>query len=279
VSERSVEEWAEALAAWAIPDEILARAPESPWQLPRELFARRADLQIERREGISIARAEEALGVAGSVLDVGAGAGAGSLPLRGMTELVAVDTQPEMLEELLTRANKRGLSTTAVVGQWPEVAPLTPAAEVVVCHHVLYNVPDIVPFVQALDQHARRRVVIELTAAHPLSGLNPLWRHFHQLERPERPTWPDAVAALRAAGLDPRVELSHRSVEPSTMTTFEDVVRMTRLRLCLDGSREAELIAELGKMGVRPEDSRSWSLGSPEIATLWWESARGGRST
>jgi SAM-dependent methyltransferase len=273
-NERSVEEWAEALAAWAIPDEILARAPESPWQLPRELFARRADLQIERREGSSIARAEEALGVGGSVLDVGAGAGAGSLPLRGMTELVAVDMQQEMLEELLTRANKRGLSTTAVVGRWPEVAPRTPAADVVVCHHVLYNVPDIVPFVRALDQHARRRVVLELTAAHPLSGLNPLWRHFHQLQRPERPKWQDAVAALHAAGLDPRVERSRRSVAPSTMTTFEDVVRMTRLRLCLDGSREAEVKAELGKMGVRPEDSTSWSLGSPEIATLWWDSAR-----
>jgi hypothetical protein len=63
------------------------------------------------------------------------------------------------------------------------------------------------------------------------------------------------------------------------MATFEDVVRMTRLRLCLDGSRGAEVIAELGKMGVRPEDSRSWSLGGPEIATLWCESARGGRST
>jgi precorrin-6B methylase 2 len=273
-NERSAEEWAEALAAWAIPDEILARAPESPWQLPRELFARRADLQIERREGSSIARAEEALGAGGSVLDVGAGAGASSLPLHGMTELVAVDMQQEMLEELLTRANRRGLSTTAVVGRWPEVAPGTPAADVVVCDHVLYNVPDIVPFVQALDQHARRRVVVELTAAHPLSGLNPLWRHFHQLQRPERPTWRDAVAALRAAGLDPRVERSRRSVAPSTMTTFEDVVRMTRLRLCLDGSLEAEVMAELGKMGVRPEDSTSWSLGSPEIATLWWDSAR-----
>ena len=26
--------WADQLAAWAIPDEILATAPESPWSLP-----------------------------------------------------------------------------------------------------------------------------------------------------------------------------------------------------------------------------------------------------
>jgi SAM-dependent methyltransferase len=271
---RSAEEWAEALAAWAIPDEILARAPESPWQLPRDLFARRTDLQIERREGSSIARAEEALAVGGSVLDVGAGAGAGSLPLRGMSELVAVDLQPDMLEELLTRAKMRGLKTTGVVGRWPEVAPKTPAVDVAVCHHVLYNVPEIVPFVEALDQHARRRVVIELTTAHPLAGLNPLWRYFHQLQRPERPTWRDAVAALRASGLDPRVEHSRRGAARSTMATFEDVVRMTRLRLCLDDSREAEVVAELGKIGVRPEDSTTWSLGSPDVVTLWWDSGR-----
>jgi hypothetical protein len=185
-----------------------------------------------------------------------------------------VDLQQDMLEELLTRANMRGLRTTAVVGSWPEVAPRTPAADVAVCHHVLYNVPEIVPFVEALDQHARRRVVIELTAAHPLAGLNPLWRYFHQVQRPEKPTWRDAVAALRTAGLDPRVERSRRGAARSTMATFEDFVRMTRLRLCLDDSREAELVVELGKIGARPEDSTTWSLGSAEVVTLWWDSAR-----
>jgi hypothetical protein len=73
-----VDAWTQALGAWAIPEDILAMAPESPWQVPPEWFARRADLQIERREGRSIARAEEALGAGGSVLDVGAGAGARS---------------------------------------------------------------------------------------------------------------------------------------------------------------------------------------------------------
>ena len=194
-----------------------------------------------------------------------------------MTELAAVDTQPEMLEELLTRANKRGLSTTAVVGQWPEVAPRTPAADVVVCHHVLYNVPDIVPFVQALDQHARRRVVIELTAAHPLSGLNPLWRHFHQLQRPERPTWRDAMAARCRPGPAGRAQPSRRgAVDHGHLRGHRSDDPPEALPRWL---AETDVVAELGKMGVRPEDSRSWSLGSPEIATLWWESARGGRST
>jgi SAM-dependent methyltransferase len=281
-----VDAWTQALGAWAIPEDILAMAPESPWQVPPEWFARRADLQIERREGRSIARAEEALGAGGSVLDVGAGAGASSLPLRGLTELTAVDTQPKMLEELGMRAQRRGLRTTTILGRWPDVAPRTPLADVVVCHHVLYNVADIVPFVQELDDHARRRVVVEITAAHPISWLNPLWLHFHQLQRPERPTWQDAVAVLQAIGLDPGVERGRRTAAQPSVESFEALVRMTRIRLCLEASREDEVAVELRRAGVLPEEPRTWTLGSPEIVTLWWDRAPGpsrsqrpGRST
>jgi SAM-dependent methyltransferase len=270
-----VEAWTQALAAWAIPAQILAMAPESPWRIPPELFARRADLQIERREGTSIARAEEALGAGGSVLDVGAGAGASSLPLRRLTELTAVDAEPEMLRELLARAEVRKLRTATVVGRWPDVGSSTPVADVVVCHHVLYNVPDIATFVRELDSHARRRVVIEITAAHPISGLNPLWWHFHRVQRPDRPTWQDAVAVLRAIGLNPTIERDQRTAERSTVGSFDALVRMTRIRLCLDASREGEVAAQLRRIGVQPGEPRTWTLGSSEVVTLWWDRSPG----
>jgi precorrin-6B methylase 2 len=179
--------WREALASWAIPDHILAAADESPWLLPPELFARRADAQIERPTGGALARAAEALPPAGTVLDVGAGAGAASLPLTAAARLIAVDERPDMLSELEVRAARRGLVTVAIVGRWPDVATQAPPADVVVSSHVLYNVPDIGPFLVALHEHARRRVVVEITARHPLTELNPLWRRFHDIERPERP--------------------------------------------------------------------------------------------
>ena len=37
-------QWRDDLAAWAIPAHITAAAAESPWALPRQVFARRADL-------------------------------------------------------------------------------------------------------------------------------------------------------------------------------------------------------------------------------------------
>src|SRR5438270_880841 len=43
-SASSAKLWAKALAEWAIPPEILARAPVSPWEFPPGVLERRADL-------------------------------------------------------------------------------------------------------------------------------------------------------------------------------------------------------------------------------------------
>ena len=80
----------------------------------------------------------------------------------------------------------------------------------VTCHHVLYNVADLGPFVAELTSHARRLVVVELTARHPLSGLNPLWERFHGLVRPTVPTAYDALAVLEELGLAPGHEIWSR---------------------------------------------------------------------
>ena len=80
------------LESWAIPPEILASSPESPWVLPRQLFTRRAELRLEAPSSPSSRRAWEALDPPGSVLDVGTGAGAACLPLAARaTALTAVD--------------------------------------------------------------------------------------------------------------------------------------------------------------------------------------------
>ena len=74
--------WAEALAGWRIPEEILARAPQSPWIHPVELFT--VDDAVPDSPSHALAR--EALGTGGSVLDIGCGGGraafAGLLPRR-----------------------------------------------------------------------------------------------------------------------------------------------------------------------------------------------------
>ncbi len=198
---RAAQRWAEGLAGWAIPPHILEAVPESPWSYSPAVFVgvTRAALAVETP---STGRARQALRNGASVLDVGVGAGAASLPLAPpAASITGVDSSPVMLDALADLASARGVAHTAVLGTWPDVASAVKAADVCVCHHVFYNVADLGPFASALTSHARRRVVVELTASHPQSILNPLWWHFHRLRRPSGPTADDAMAALAEAGI------------------------------------------------------------------------------
>ena len=238
-------QWQDNLAGWAIPAHITAAVPDSPWVLPRQVFARRADRLSQAPAGPSYQRAWAALDPPGSVLDVGAGAGAACLPLAPRTTaLTAVDTDPGMLDLLAGRARAAGLDPELHVGPWPEVAAQTAAADVVTCHNVLYNVPDLEPFLAALTGHARRQVVIELTAAHPLTSLNPLWLRFHGLERPKGPTAHDVLAILDAMGLRAGHTEWNRPVE-ADYATVRELAEVTRRRLCLPADRTAEVEAAL----------------------------------
>src|SRR5690606_15921421 len=87
-------QWAEALAAWRLPAEITEAVRESPWVLPGEVFARRAERAVAAPGGESYRVAMAALGEGGSVINVGVGGGSASLPLAPrITALTAVDSQ------------------------------------------------------------------------------------------------------------------------------------------------------------------------------------------
>ncbi len=183
-----LDRWQADLAAWAIPEHITAAVADSPWVLPRQVFARRADRLAAAPSGPSFEREWAALDPAGTVLDVGSGAGAASLPLLARCRaLTAVDTDAEMLRLLGERASRAGVAARLIQGTWPDVAAEAGLADVVTCHHVTYNVAAIGPFLAALTAAARHSVIVEMTATHPLTSLNDLWLKFHGLRPAGRP--------------------------------------------------------------------------------------------
>jgi SAM-dependent methyltransferase len=263
--------WREELAAWAIPERITSAVPDSPWVLPREVFTRRADRAAGCPAGVTFERAWEALEPPGTVLDVGAGAGAASLPLAGRTRaLTAVDSDPELLARLSSRAKARGLDTTLVTGRWPDAAAQVPVADVVTCAHVVYNVPDLGPFLAALTSHARRRVVVEMTTAHPLTSLNPLWLRFHGLERPDGPAAADLLAILAESAVPARHTEWERPAA-ADYASFTEFVEVTRRRLCLPAERAGEVEAALLEAGVTRDRPVDMGSSGRDVVTIWWE--------
>jgi SAM-dependent methyltransferase len=259
----AAERWSVQLAEWGIPDEILAQAPISPWSHEVATFS--VDDTLDR-EGTSARIAREVLPLHGGVvLDVGSGGGRSSAVLVPPAEtLIGVDENETMLTAFVDAARSLGVAAQTVQGRWPDVAPLTPIADVVVCHHVFFNVADAVSFATALTEHARLAVVVETTVRHPLSGWNPAWKHFWDLDRPTGPTDADLVAVLRGAGLAPevwhseRAPLSRYSRDPLTL------LPAARRRLCLGPERDDELAEFLSKNPIDFVDT---------VATLRWPGA------
>ena len=264
--------WRAQLAAWAIPAHITDSVTESPWVLPTQVFARRADQLSATPAGASFEQAWAALDPPGSVLDIGSGAGAASLPLAARTtELTAVDSSQRMLDLLGERTAARSLPVRCVNGVWPQAATdeQLPPSDVVTCHHVLYNVPDLQPFLVAMTEHARRLVVVELTLTHPLTSLNELWHHFHGLRRPTGPTAADVLEILAAMGVRADSKQWRRPGGPDYQNMTE-LVDVTRRLLCLPPDRASEVEAALVTAGVNPD--RPVDLGSSrrDVLTIWW---------
>lgn len=268
-----LERWRSDLASWAIPEHITAAVTESPWVLPRTVFARRADRTAAAPAGASFQRAWAALDPPGSVLDVGSGAGAASLPLLPRcTELIAVDTEQDMLDMLAQRAAVTGRAARLVCGRWPAVATEAGRADVVTCHHVVYNAPDIEPFLAALTAAAGRRVVVETTARHPLTSLSPLWLRFHGLVRPAGPTADDVLAILAAMGIEAS---SQRWPQPGARDyrSFDELVDVTRRRLCLAPDRAGEVAEALTETGTSPDRPVDFSQPGREVVSIWWDTS------
>lgn len=256
----AAQRWEAALAAWAWPEAIRAAAPADPWRLdPAELSSRGGGSRDH--DSPADVAALEALPRRGAVLDVGCGTGGTSAPLRAHAgTLTGVDPRPAMLEHFAAAADERpGLlqrltgsapEVVTVEGRWPDVADTVPPADVVVSGNVLYDVTDgVEAFVAALHQHARQRVVVTLTARHPLHWVNPYAEAVHGIRRPAEPTAEVAADVVReVTGTSPRFVTWTEYREP--VGDDEEVLRLVARRACVREEQLDDLRAVLARLPV-----------------------------
>lgn len=251
------EHWARSLAEWSIPSEILMQAQTSPWIHPPALFQIPEEIDVT----ISHSRAREALADGGSVLDVGCGGGIATFALTPpATHVIGIDHQSEMLEMFTENAQRYGVTCEIYEGFWPEIAGDVPIADVVVCHHVVYNIANIGPFLLALNSHARNRVVIEMPTRHPLTNMSAAWKHFWNLERPSEPSSEDIMNVLNEIGI--RASIQHWSGPLRDRVDIDQDADFLRIRLCLPPERLSD-VREFLVMNPPPRQR--------EIATIWWD--------
>ncbi|MCB0965749.1 MAG: class I SAM-dependent methyltransferase [Ilumatobacter sp.] len=259
----AADRWRASIEAWALPAEIVEAAPESPWRHDVQRFA--VDDTVDR-DNQSARWARDVLPpVGGTVLDVGCGGGRSIAPLvPPATEVIGVDRVGAMLDEFLEAAARAGVARRTVHGAWPDVLPSTPPADVAICHHVLFDVADVVPFVVGLTVSARLAVVVEVPIRHPMSAWNEAFEHFWGLRRPTGPEHVDLVAVVRELGLDPEYAVAARRPLSRFAADPANLVPVARRRLCLSPDRDAELAAWLADHPPAFVD---------QVATLRWPGA------
>ncbi|MCL5052312.1 class I SAM-dependent methyltransferase [Ferrimicrobium acidiphilum] len=241
--------WSRELREWAIPDDLLAVAPDSPWSFDPRAFSPVYDGPLNRTQEAIVDLLDRS--PSRSVLDVGAGAGACVLPIGSFIQsLLAVDRDAAMLEMLALESESiPQLLVETRVGDFFALEPDLELYDVVTSQNVVYNVDDLFGFLGGLIAHAKVGVVLEMTLYHPHYGLNLLWRQFHQLERPTAPSAVEVIGALVMMGITPKVALGagvRRASDPATQ------VISTRRRLCLTPREDVAIQSALEQGLVLP---------------------------
>ncbi len=262
MSVRPGDRWREALAARAVPQSILDKAPEPETGLEPEMFRWRPEEDAEQPVRPSRRRALEALPDGGSVLDVGVGGGASSLGLAPrVATITGVDSSQGMLDLFQASAHEAGVASRAVLGAWPEIAADVEPADIAVCHHALYNAAEIEDSFLALTARARRRVVIEVSAQLPLARLDPLWESFHGTQRPDCRVADELGGVLAALGL--AFEREDVSLPARTPNVSAEMVAFLRRRLYVGSDRDAEILDYVQALQPSPQT----------VVALWWPGA------
>lgn len=141
------------------------------------------------------------------VVDVGGGAGRNSLPLAlRCREVIVVEPSARMLAALEASAAREGITNVrAIRSDWP--AEGVPHGSVALVNHVAYLTREIVPFVEALEAVAERRVLITVGSPPPPSRHRDLFELVYGEPEALVPGHVELVNVLWEMGIEPDVRM------------------------------------------------------------------------
>jgi 2-polyprenyl-3-methyl-5-hydroxy-6-metoxy-1,4-benzoquinol methylase len=238
---RIEERWRAQLASWALPEDLGGRPTASPWRLDPRLFLPDPAAPLSPSHEAALALIER--GGERSLIDVGSGAGAAFWPIAAhLARVLAIDENDAMLAALLEEAARHpSLLVETRHGRLQELLGEVDPADVVVSHHVAYNVPELGAYLAGLVGLARVGVVIELTLRHPHYGAAAMFEALWGLPRPAGPSAADVVEAVWALGYKPTVVVHDRSAR-----RVDPMARIEALgRRLLLGPEEMERVSAL----------------------------------
>ncbi|GAB4111774.1 MAG: class I SAM-dependent methyltransferase [Roseiflexaceae bacterium] len=205
-----------------------------------------------------------------TVLDIGAGAGRHSLFLaERVAEVVAVERSASMRQQLEVRIAQRGISNIRVVpAEWP--ASDLPPADVVICAHVIYGVPAIGPFLQALHAHARRAWFIAAGFRQPSAVLHPFWERIHGQQRLPLPGALECLNVLYQLGIP--AQLNHI---PASRYSYGDAEEALidlrwRLRLPETPASDAAIREAIAELLIDDGQGRLMPANQPQHSAVIW---------
>ena len=139
------------------------------------------------------------------IVDVGGGTGRYSLPLATLCrEVVDVDPSAAMLAGFEANAQRAGITNVRTVrSAWPMADP--PRGTVALVNHVTYLTRDIVPFLEALNVAASRRVLLTVNDPPPPSRQRVLYELLHGEPEEIVPGHAELTAVLQEMGAKPEV--------------------------------------------------------------------------
>ncbi|MGE0544941.1 MAG: methyltransferase domain-containing protein [Dehalococcoidia bacterium] len=195
------------------------------------------------------------------IVDVGGGAGRVSLPLAlRAREVIDVDPSPGMCAAFETSARDAGITNArAIQSAWPAEGV---AGDLVLVFNVTYFVRDIVPFVEALQHTARRRVMIGVWSVPPPAQDLALFELVHGEPGESVPSHRELLPVLWEMGILPDVR-----VLPNDF----------RFPGALPQSKEAAIDFALDRLAAK-EKERPRSIVTERFDELFTQSEAGYRS-